>query len=269
MSLGGVETYLQVPQLSLMFDVGYCPRSLAATPRLLITHAHGDHSGGLIGMLSLRLLHGMKEPLEVYAPAPMCEGLRTAVDAYGALQGTPYRWTLKPVTPGMEFSLNRQYSVRTFESVHVTHTIGYSVWETVRKLKAEFVDLPGQEIARRKKEGEDLFNHIERPVLSFPGDTTVETLDQQPHLYESRILLLEATYLDDRRSPEQCRQHGHVHLDEVLERAERFQNQHLVLTHFSQSYQPDEIREILTRRCQGRFVPEVQPLLPNTPGWPG
>lgn len=269
LSLGGVETCLQVPQLDLMFDCGHCPRSLSGTSRLLLTHGHADHCGGLIGYLSNRTLTGPHKPLEIWAPEPIVEGLRRAIMAYESIQTFPYSWTLTAVSPGDEIPLRRGLVARVFRSVHVVHTVGYTVWETVKKLKSEFRELPGPEIARRKHAGEPLFNDVTRPVLSFPGDTCFKVVDQQPHLLESKVLLLETTYIDPRRSVEQCHRHGHVHLDEVIARAADFKNEHLVFTHFSQSYRPRECHEIVAERTQGLFAPEIHVFAPTEGSWPG
>lgn len=269
LSLGGVQTCLHVPQMDLLFDVGYAPRSLAAVPRLFITHGHGDHCAGLVSLLSNRMLLGLKKPLQVFAPAAICSALTTAVEAFESIQNHPYRWSLTPVQAGDEIDVGKGRTVSVYRSVHVIPCLGYTVWETVRKLKAEFKLLPGPEIARRKHAGDDLFDVVRRPLVSFPGDTTIKVLDQQPHLYESRLLILEATYLDQRRTAAQCRKHGHVHLDEVIERAAHFNNDHVVFTHFSQSYRPLEVSELLAQRIPENFKPQWHALLPETATWPG
>ena len=268
-SLGGVMTCMQVPQLGIMFDVGHCYRSLASTPRLLITHGHGDHCGGLVAMLSLRLLHGLSEPLEVYAPAPIVEALTTVVRCYESIQGHAYSWNITPVSPGDEFALDSRRFVRAFASPHVIHTVGYTVFERVHKLRDEFKHLPGAEIGRRKHAGDDIFDTIERNLVSFPGDTTIDVLEHHPDILTSRLLLLEATYLDDRRTPQQCLDHGHIHFDQILERASSFKNDHLVLTHFSQSYKPQEVAAIVKERARDLFEPTVQVFTPTTRTWPG
>jgi ribonuclease Z len=262
-------TCMQVPQLGIMFDVGHCYRSLASTPRLLITHGHGDHCGGLVAMLSLRLLHGLREPLQVYAPAPIVDALRTVVTCYESIQGHAYSWEITPVSPGDEFALDARRHVRVFSSPHVIETVGYTVFERVNKLRDEFKHLPGAEIGRRKHAGDDIFDSIERSLVSFPGDTTIDVLEHHPELLNSQVLLLESTYLDERRTPKQCLDHGHIHFDQVLEHASDFNNEHLVLTHFSQSYKPYEVAEIVKRRSDGKFRPEVHVLIPNTSVWPG
>ena len=60
------------------------------------------------------------------------------------------------------------------------------------------------------------------------------------------MLLLECSFV----LPEdvaRAREYAHIHLEDILARADRFQNEALVLTHFSQRYRPEEIREALRR----------------------
>ena len=269
LSLGGVETCLQIPQLGIMFDVGHAPRSFAGTPRLLITHGHADHCAGLIGLLSNRLLIGRTDPLHVYAPAPIVDGLRRAVEAYESFQHEPYRWQITPVAPGDDIPLSNGRFARVFGSVNVIHTVGYTVFERVRKLREPYKSLQGAEIGRLKRAGADIFDQFDRPLVSFPGDTAIHVVEQIEHLQRTQVLILESTYLDERKTVAQCVEHGHIHLDQVLSRADLFQNQHIVFTHFSQAYRPQEVREIIERRAAPKLQPEVHALLPDTTSWPG
>jgi len=55
---------------------------------------------------------------------------------------------------------------------------------------------------------------------------------------------LECSFLlpEDR---ERAREYAHIHVDDLVERAALFRNEAVVLTHFSQRYRPDEIRDAL------------------------
>ena len=268
-SLGGVQTCLQVPQLDLLFDCGHCPRSLAGTSRLFLSHGHADHAGGVIGILSLRELCSAPRPLEIYSPQAMTEPIERIIEAYVSMEQAPYRYELAAVQPGDEIPVGQRRFVRPFLSDHVIQTLGYTAWERVKKLKAEFLGHVGRDIARLKMAGEDIFDVIERPLVSYPADTRIEVLDAQPHLLQSSVLILEATYLDDRKTPAQCTKHGHVHLDQILERADTFENEHLVLTHFSQSYRPEDCHAIVQARCAGKLRPQVHVMAPASGSWPG
>ena len=138
-SLAGIETCLHVPQLDIMFDVGHCPRSSATVSHLFITHGHGDHAGGLLGMLSVRMLMQVQEPLKIYAPHGLVEGLSTAIRAYESFQPLPYRWEIIGTEPGQEITIGQKQFVRPFKSYHVVDTLGYTAWERVQKLKPELL----------------------------------------------------------------------------------------------------------------------------------
>jgi ribonuclease Z len=71
------------------------------------------------------------------------------------------------------------------------------------------------------------------------------------------------TFLDDRVPVAEARAKGHVHLDEVVERAELFENEALLFTHFSARYRPAEVRAILAARLPPALAERVTPLLPE------
>jgi hypothetical protein len=58
-----------------------------------------------------------------------------------------------------------------------------------------------------------------------------------------------------------------VHLDEIIERAERFTMPHLVLMHISQLYQPPEVPAILDARLPADLRARTQVLLPDGTWW--
>ena len=63
-------------------------------------------------------------------------------------------------------------------------------------------------------------------------------------------------------SVEKARSKGHIHLDEVIARAELFENEAILFTHFSARYSADDIRRILETRLPASLRDRVTPLLP-------
>ena len=59
-------------------------------------------------------------------------------------------------------------------------SLGYQFVRRVKKLKEEFKELPGSEIGRRRKAGENLFWHDEQPVFAYATDTLIRVLETQP-----------------------------------------------------------------------------------------
>ena len=52
---------------------------------------------------------------------------------------------------------------------------------------------------------------------------------------------------------ERARVYAHLHLEDFVERASEFRNEAIVLTHFSQRYRVEEIRQALPRLCRRRW----------------
>ncbi len=88
-------------------------------------------------------------------------------------------------------------------------------------------------------------------------------IDREPKLQDVRVLILEVTFLDDRVSVEKCRDRGHIHLDEIIERADLFRNRAILLTHFSARYRAKDIVRILDERLPAHLRERVTPLLPG------
>src|SRR5207237_2252784 len=148
------------------------------------------------------------------------------------------------MSPGDELELRGVLRLRAVRTFHPVPSLAYIVVRRVAKLRAEFRGLPGPEIAARRRAGEAMVDHEDRLELAYATDTLISVFDHSPELLQARVLVMECTFLDDRKSLEAARAGCHIHLDEVLERAASFANEHVVLLHVSQLYQPGEVAAI-------------------------
>lgn len=269
LSVGGVYTALHVPELDVAFDVGLAPRSLAGVRTLLLSHAHVDHAGALPTLLGIRALHGHTAPLRVVMPVEIVDRMRAVLDAMSALQHWPLVIDAIGLAPGDQVELRPDLLVRAFKTFHPVPSLGYQLVRRVRKLRPEHHGRPGPEIAARRAAGEDLFDVVDQLELAYATDTLVQVVDHAPEVLRSKVLVLECTFLDERKALADARAGCHIHLDELIERAERFENERLVLMHFSQLYRPDEIAGILDRRVPPALRARIVPFVPADGGWPG
>jgi ribonuclease Z len=267
-SVGGVYTSLHVRELDVLLDIGIAPRSFGAVDDLFLSHGHADHVGALTTLLGLRGLQ-RRGSLRIFMPEPIADTLVEAMRAMSKLQRYELTIEAVPMKPGDTQRVRSDLFVRAFPTFHPVPSLGYQFYRSVTKLRAEFADLPGEEIGRRRKAGDtSLFYQDERLELAYATDTLVRVLDETPSILRSRVLVLECSFLDEKKDLRESRAGCHIHLDELLEYAERIENEHLVLMHFSQLYRPDEVREILDRRCPPDLRRRIVVFAPRSE-WPG
>lgn len=268
-SVGGVYTSLHVPELDVLLDVGIPFRSAAGVGTLLLSHAHADYVGGLGSLLGIRGLHGISKPLRVVMPRDVVDEVAAALTALSSLQRWPLAIEAIGVEPGDVVPLRKDLAVRAFRTYHPVPSLGYQIVRRAQRLRAEFRGLPGPEIAARRQAGEDLLEEIEHAELAYATDTLVQVLDHEPAILESRVLVIEATFLDDRKSLEAARAGCHIHLDELIERADALRNPHIVLMHLSQLYPPREVAPLLDARLPPDLRARVTAFAPPKGDWPG
>lgn len=261
LSVGGIETSLLLPGFKLGFDVGRCPRRTVPVETLLFTHAHMDHMGGIATHVATRALQHMRPPTYI-VPRENAADVEELLGVWRRLDRSDLACRVVPLGPGDEWEVRPDLVARPFRSVHRAPCQGYVLWKRKTRLKAAYRGRHPEEIKRlRLGEGVEVEEVVETPEVAFTGDTRIEAFDREDVLRTVRLLIHEVTFLDERVSVEKCRSQGHTHLDEVIERAERFENQAILLTHFSSRYSAAEVVEILDRRLPPSLAGRVTPLL--------
>jgi ribonuclease Z len=271
-SVAGVYTSLHVRELDALFDCGWALRKFAGAPNIFLSHGHADHSGALVALLGMRGLMQIKPP-RVFVPRAIEAALRTGLRAFSELQRYELGLELVAMDPGEELQLRPDLWVRAFRTHHPAPSLGYQFFSRVRKLKPEHQTLSGAELgalkARDPAAFAALFTEQERLDFAYATDTLVRVLDTHPSLLRTRVLVLECSFLDDRKSKHAVHSGGHIHLDELIERADSFQNEALVLMHFSQTLSPQAVRDVLDRRCPSELRQKLVIFAPATGNWPG
>ena len=84
--------------------------------------------------------------------------------------------------------------------------------------------------------------------MAYLGDSAPEGLDDCPAMFEAEILILEMTFVAPSHRKEKIHKSGHMHLDDIIARRDRFQNQLIIAAHFSTRYGARRIRTIVEKR---------------------
>jgi ribonuclease Z len=248
-SRAAVQSYWRVPELKLGFDLGAQPWSFMATPNWFVSHSHLDHLAALPVYVARRRMMKM-EPPTIYLPATAVEGVEMLLRAFQRLDRGRLPAKLVGLVPGQEVELSRELVVSTFETRHTIPSLGFLVWERRKKLKAEFEHLIGDDNAIRdlRLSGVEVSAEVRLPKVAYLGDTAPPGLDLYPDLFRAEVLILEMTFVAPGERAALIHKFGHTHLDDIIARADRFENEVIIASHFSTRLHPDQIQRIVEKR---------------------
>jgi ribonuclease Z len=83
--------------------------------------------------------------------------------------------------------------------------------------------------------------------LAYLGDSSPQGLDNCPAMYEAEVLIMEMTFVAPSHRKDKIHKFGHIHLDDVVERRERFRNELVIAAHFSTRYTGRRVRELVAQ----------------------
>jgi ribonuclease Z len=259
-SIAGHESFYKLPAFRCLLEFGRAPNDVLGYATICLTHGHLDHAAGLAHHASRRRLTGLP-PARVFAPEEAVPDLEAWLAISQRLENVDYGAHVTPAVPGESVLLRRDLQLTFLPGRHRVPTVGYLFSEVRHKLDEVLQGLTGEEIASLRVAGRQVSHREEIPLLAYPGDCGPEIFDAAPELFRARVLLIECSFVapDDR---DRAREYAHIHLDDIIERASLFQNEAIVLTHFSLRYRPAEILEALDRLPES-IADRVIPFLPR------
>jgi ribonuclease Z len=238
--------------------------------QIFISHLHGDHFYGLIGLLGSMALAGRDKPLDIFGPRALEEIIQVQLKHVGPV---PFPLRFQPVDPGKHQLIyeNKAIEVYTLPLIHRSPAAGFLFREKprLRKMRPEMIaahDIPYQVIPAIKAgadyqaaDGSLIPNAaltLDPPLprsYAYCSDTAFN--ENLPALVKGVDLLYhEATFCDDRE--DLAAMTGHSTARQAALIAQRAGVGHLVLGHYSSRY-PDfspflaEAREVFPRTSLG------------------
>jgi ribonuclease Z len=245
-SRAAVQTYWRIPELKLGFDFGAQPWSFMGTPVWFLSHTHLDHVVSLPVYVARRRMMKM-EPPTIYLPEHAVEPLEKILRLFTRLDRGRMPCRLVAVNPGDEVELSREHVVTVSATKHTVPSLGFVVWERRKKLKPEFHALTGEQIRDLRLSGTEVTEELRLPLLAYLGDSSPEGLDNCPAMYEARVLITEVTFVHPSHKKDKIHKYGHIHLDDIIERRERFKNELIIASHLSTRYEGNRAAKYVKR----------------------
>ncbi|HET7707867.1 MAG TPA: MBL fold metallo-hydrolase [Thermoanaerobaculia bacterium] len=260
-SRAGHETWFRVRELGIALDIGRCPDEIIAVPNVFITHAHLDHAAGIPFYAAQRRLQRL-EAGRIWLPKEAAADLHELMRIHERMEGTDYDIEIIGMAPGDSARVDRRHAVRAHAATHRVPARAWEFLELRHHLKPEFAGLDGAALAARRKAGEAVHDEVEYPILFYTGDTDRGILEQNTAIFQAEVLMIECSFLGDQHQ-DRAAMYRHIHFDDIAEFASRFENQLIVLTHFSRRYSRQEIRDTVRRRCPKSLVERIRVAIPE------
>ncbi len=233
---------------------------------IFISHLHGDHYFGLIGLINSFSLLGRQQELHIVGPAP----LQQLIELQLKVADTSLCFDLHFHTIRNEGILvdNEKFSVKCFRTNHRIECYGFvfSEKKKPRRLILEAVkenNIP-LHYYERLKAGEDFVSTVGEVLknewlteaaakgksYAFCADTKYNE-DMISHIKDVDMIYHETTYLDNFRDRAELRFHSTTRQAGMI--AQKAGNKRLLIGHFSSKY--DTLEE---------FEKETKEIFPNT-----
>jgi ribonuclease Z len=240
---------------------------LSQITRVFISHLHGDHVFGLMGLLASSGLAGAAQAIELYGP----RGLEEFVRAVARHTGTLVTDSLKINTAeaGTIYE-DSEYAVTCQPLRHRLSAFGYRVNERDRAghfdaERAAAIGVPAGPLYGRLKRGEAITlpdgrtvsgselcgPTIEGRALAYCTDTTY-CRNAVSLAADSDLLIHEATFADE--DAHLARQSTHSTASDAARVATEAGARRLVLTHISPRYAPGNAIELPRLLAQARAI---------------
>ena len=215
---------------------------------IFISHAHGDHTIGIAGLVRTMGMNNRKEPLDIFVPVGYERVVQSLITFDKALIN--YKIIVRGVHSGLAYS-GRGYDVLAFKLRHTIPTYGYIFREkTKTKFKNEVahrLGVRGEMFSKLSKRGKIKIGHktvtLDRVSWKQEGKKVVYATDTRPTpstLAAARnadLLIHESSYNASEIALAKKRLHSSA--GEVAMLAKKAGVKRLVLTHISARHRTD------------------------------
>ena len=236
--------------------------------QIFISHLHGDHYLGLVGLLSSLHLNGRIKPMDIFGPPELKEIIDLQFKHSQTFLRYPLNFNITNSTVGEKIFENFDIVVESFPLDHRIPCTGFRFTEKQRlrkmiKEKIEEFSIPADKVQGIKKGesftdmkgrihmAEDLTTEADRPKVYAYCSDTICSWKYLDFIRDSDTLYHEATFLHDMHA--RAEETFHTTALQAAEVALKSNAKKLIIGHFSARY-----REL------DPLLEEAKTIFPNT-----
>lgn len=215
--------------------------------KILITHIHGDHILGLLGLLSTLAFSEYNKTLEIYGP----KGIKKFMDEFFKLFKVDKKLKIKIIEiskPGI-FAENKESELHSEKMEHGIPTNAYvfKIKDKLRidKKKIEKLNLPKGQHFKELQDGKDTIidgKKYKVKDLTYMEEgkkisIVLDTLNNKkivPFVKNSELLICESSFSSE--NSKEAKEHLHLTSEQAGKIAKLSKSKKLILTHVSQRY---------------------------------
>jgi ribonuclease BN (tRNA processing enzyme) len=193
-------------------------------------------------------------------PARLTSVVEALLDLWGKLDGTRPPGNIIPFQPGQEYEIRKNLFVYAFATNHCNDSLGFTVIERRLKLKPEYSHLTGQEIARLRKNGEQVTYVLDIPLVTYLGDTMGGEFEKLECVRKSKVLIAECTFFEQ-DCWERARAGRHYHFGDLSKFLQKTENEHILLTHLSRRTDIHRARKMVDQALPSELAERIHFLM--------
>lgn len=247
-SRAGHQTSIIIDNIDIQFDCGYMNRKSCNITNKLISHGHLDHICSLPFDYNYRKLNSKINKIVKYIIPKQCiNPYKMIVSAYSHMncnknENINLLENLKDTIIisteeciNNKIHLSNDFYCSSFEMDHKIRSYGYIIYRRSKRLKQFYKDLSKYEIINLKKNNIEITEDHYEPLIGYTGDTTINGVLQYDIFLNVPFLIMECTGFDD-EDKDICFLGKHIHIENIKENYNKFNNEKIMLFHYSQKY---------------------------------
>ena len=221
--------------------------------RIFLTHLHGDHCIGVLGLLQTMTLQNRTEPIEIYGPKGVEDFIVSNTRVLNF--GLPFPVKITSIKEGLIYE-DQNYTIHACEAEHSVPTFSYLFTEKPKPgrfhpEKAKDLGIPESKLWHELQSGKEVkvgektvkpsdVMGKERPgkKIGISGDTR-PTKKIETFFTNCDYLIFDSTFSDDIK--EKAEKTFHSTAKEAAQLAKNANVSNLILSHFSARYKDESL----------------------------